>query len=157
MGQKGRQTDDAPNRSAANTGELASSFAVAKQITVDALSQSARTFPAQTESGRYNGRIIGETAHHIVQVLSSKTAVAHTKHLLGHLPVQATKSRLPIRRITPRFGISVGASTLWKSAASPGHRMHPRRRAHTHASPAGAQLRPQPGGDPTGLWPVLVL
>jgi len=29
---------------------------------------------AQTESGRYNGRIIGETAHHVVQRLSTQAA-----------------------------------------------------------------------------------
>jgi hypothetical protein len=31
-------------------------------------------------------RIIGETAHHVVQLLSPKTAVAHMKHQLEHLP-----------------------------------------------------------------------
>jgi hypothetical protein len=36
-GQKTRQADDSPNRSAANTGNLAASFAAAKQITADAL------------------------------------------------------------------------------------------------------------------------
>jgi antirestriction protein ArdC len=66
--------------------DLEASFAAAKTITADALGQSARTFPAQTQSGRYNGRIIGETAHHLVQLLSSKTAVAHMKHQLEHLP-----------------------------------------------------------------------
>ena len=86
VGQKDRQIDDSPNRSAANTGNLAASFAAAKQITADALGESARTFGAQTDSGRYNGRIIGETAHHVVQRLSPRTAVAHMKHLLEHLP-----------------------------------------------------------------------
>jgi hypothetical protein len=41
---------------------------------------------AQADSGRYNGRIIGETAHHVVQRLSPRTAVAHSKHLLENLP-----------------------------------------------------------------------
>jgi antirestriction protein ArdC len=86
VGQKARQTDDNSNRSAANTGNLAASFAAAKQVTADALGESARTFGAQTDSGRYNGRIIGETAHHVVQRLSPQTAVAHMKHLLEHLP-----------------------------------------------------------------------
>jgi hypothetical protein len=86
VGQKAHQTDDNPDRSAANTGNLAASFAAAKQITADALGESARTFGAQTASGRYNGRIIGETAHHVVQRLSPLTAVAHMKHLLEHLP-----------------------------------------------------------------------
>jgi len=74
------------NRSAANSGDLAASFAAAKAITADALGESARTFRAQTESGSYNGRIIGETAHHVVQRPSPQTAVAHMKHLLEHLP-----------------------------------------------------------------------
>jgi len=65
---------------------LAASFAAAKAKTADALGESARTLRAQTESGRYNGRIIGETAHHVVQRLSPQTAVAHMKHLLEHLP-----------------------------------------------------------------------
>ena len=87
VGQKARQTDEKPNRSAANTGNLAASFAAAKQITADALGESARTFGAQTDSGRYQGRIIGETAHHVVQRLSPRTAVAHMKHLLEHPPL----------------------------------------------------------------------
>ena len=86
VGQKNRQTDDSPDRSRANTGNLAASFAAAKQITADALGESARTFGAQTDSGRYNGRIIGETAHHVIQRLSPRTAVAHMKHLLERLP-----------------------------------------------------------------------
>jgi phosphoglycolate phosphatase-like HAD superfamily hydrolase len=73
------------SRVAPNTGDLAASFADAKKITADALGQSARTFPAQIQSGRYNGRIIGETDYHVVQRLSSQTAVAHVKHLLEHL------------------------------------------------------------------------
>jgi antirestriction protein ArdC len=85
-GQKARQTDDSATRSAANPGNLTASFAAAKQITADTLGESARTFPAQTQSGRYKGQIIGKTAHHIVQRLSPQTAVAHMKHLLDHLP-----------------------------------------------------------------------
>jgi antirestriction protein ArdC len=86
LAQRAGQTDANPNRTAANTGDLAASFAAAKTITADALGDSARTFRAQTESGRYSGRIIGETAHHVVQRLSPQTAVAHMKHLLEHLP-----------------------------------------------------------------------
>jgi antirestriction protein ArdC len=87
MGHNVRQSDDSPDRTTANTGNLVASFAAAKQITADALGESARTFPAQTQSGRYNGRIIGETAHHVVQLLSPKTAVAHMKHHLEHIPL----------------------------------------------------------------------
>jgi len=78
------------SRAAPNTGDLAASFADAKKITADALGESARTFPAQIQSGRYNGRIIGETNHHVVQRLSAQTAVAHVKHLLEHLPNSGT-------------------------------------------------------------------
>jgi len=84
--QNAHESNGDQNRSAANSGDLAASFAAAKAITADALGESARTFRAQTESGSYNGRIIGETTHHVVQRLSSQTAVAHMKHLLEHLP-----------------------------------------------------------------------
>jgi len=73
-------------REAAATQDLATSFAAAKRITADVLGEAARTFGAQTQSGRYNGRIIGETAQHVVQRLSPQTAVAHVKHLLEHIP-----------------------------------------------------------------------
>jgi hypothetical protein len=82
LGRKARESD----RSVASAGELATSFAAAKQITTTELGESARTFRAQTESGRYNGRIVGETAHHVVQRLSPQSAVAHVKNLLAHLP-----------------------------------------------------------------------
>ena len=85
------RTDGNPNRRAVNSGDLAASFAAAKGITTEALGESARTFPAQTQSGRYNGPIIGETAHHVVQRLSPQTAVAHMKHLLEHLPDSGAK------------------------------------------------------------------
>jgi antirestriction protein ArdC len=81
-----RDDPGTPSRSMPNSEDLAASFNAAKTLTVDALGQSARTFRAQTESGRYSGRIIGETAHHVVQSLSSQTAVAHVKNLLEHLP-----------------------------------------------------------------------
>jgi hypothetical protein len=74
------------SREAAATQGLAASFAAAKRITADVLGEAARTFGAQTQSGRYNGQIIGETAHHIVQRLSPRTAVAHMKNLLEQLP-----------------------------------------------------------------------
>jgi len=86
LGQRAHEIDGNPKRSTPSSGDLAASFAAAKTITTNVLGESARTFPAQTQSGRYSGRIIGETAHHVVQRLSPQTAVAHMKHLLGHLP-----------------------------------------------------------------------
>jgi hypothetical protein len=55
-------------------------------VHVATLGESARTFGARTDCGRYSGQIIGQTAHHVVQRLSPRTAVAHMKHLLDNLP-----------------------------------------------------------------------
>jgi len=85
VGQKDHRIDALADRSVA-TGNLVASFAAAKQITTDVLGESARTFAAQAKSGRYNGRIIGETALHVVQRLSPRTAVAHMKQLLENVP-----------------------------------------------------------------------
>ena len=38
---------------------------------------------AQTHSGIYCGKIIGETDHHVVQRVSGQTAIAHLKELVG--------------------------------------------------------------------------
>jgi antirestriction protein ArdC len=74
-----RPTDD-------SRGPLSSSFAAAKTLAATALGESARTFVAQTKSGNYRGEIIGETDLHVVQRLSSQTAVAHMKQLLKEVP-----------------------------------------------------------------------
>jgi antirestriction protein ArdC len=66
--------------------ELSASFAAAKAVASDSLGDSAKTYTAQTQSGTYNGPIIGETDHHIVQRLSPRSAVAHMKQLLEALP-----------------------------------------------------------------------
>ncbi len=81
-----RGADGNPSLEAATTQDLAASFAAAKRITADILAEAARAFGAQTQSGRYNGKIIGETAQHLVQRLSPQTAVAHMKHLFEHIP-----------------------------------------------------------------------
>jgi hypothetical protein len=49
-------------------------------------SHVADVCPQPTIPDPYHGRIIGETAHHVVQRLSPRTAVAHMKRLLEHLP-----------------------------------------------------------------------
>ena len=66
--------------------ELSASFAAAKEITAQVLGESARTFTAETESGVYNGRIIGETDLHVVQRISGQTAIAHMKRVFDSVP-----------------------------------------------------------------------
>jgi antirestriction protein ArdC len=66
--------------------ELSASFTAAKEVTAKVLGESARTFTAETESGVYNGRIIGETDLHIVQRISGQTAIAHMKRLFDSVP-----------------------------------------------------------------------
>jgi antirestriction protein ArdC len=66
--------------------ELSASFAEAKEVTAKVLGESARTLTAETESGVYNGRIIGETDLHVVQRISGQTAVAHMKRLFDSVP-----------------------------------------------------------------------
>jgi antirestriction protein ArdC len=65
---------------------LSASFAAAKNVTAEKLGDTARTFPAQTQSGNYRGEIIGETELHVVQRLSPQSAIAHMKHLLEPIP-----------------------------------------------------------------------
>jgi antirestriction protein ArdC len=66
--------------------ELSASFAAAKEVTAKVLSDGARTFTAETQSGVYNGRIIGETDLHVVQRISGQTAIAHMKRLFDSVP-----------------------------------------------------------------------
>jgi antirestriction protein ArdC len=58
------------------------SFANAEALTRSIMGEHARTYPADTGSGKYRGEVIGETEHHVIQRLSAKSAVAHEKHLL---------------------------------------------------------------------------
>ncbi|MGC2661692.1 MAG: zincin-like metallopeptidase domain-containing protein, partial [Bryobacteraceae bacterium] len=51
-------------------GELRESFQEARALAIKELGQEARTFVAQTQSGIYCGKIIGETDHHLVQRVS---------------------------------------------------------------------------------------
>jgi antirestriction protein ArdC len=50
----------------------------AKQI----LGDHARVYEPDTESGSYRGAFLTESEHHVVQRLSPRSAVAHSKHLL---------------------------------------------------------------------------
>jgi antirestriction protein ArdC len=55
-------------------------------ITGKALGESAQLYSAHTDSGRYQGMIIGETPTHIVQRQSGRSAIAHPKELLDRQP-----------------------------------------------------------------------
>ena len=65
----------------------ASSFAQAQQMTKSELGPEARTAVVRSQGGAYAGKIIAETDLHIVQAVSGKTAVAHFKSRLDHVPV----------------------------------------------------------------------
>ena len=69
-----------------NRNELSESFQEARALAIKELGQEARTFVAQTHSGIYCGKIIGETDHHVVQRVSGQTAIAHLKKLVGETP-----------------------------------------------------------------------
>jgi hypothetical protein len=69
-----------------NRGELNESFQEARALAIKELGLEARTYAAQTQSGTYRGKIIGETELHIVQSVSPLTAVAHLKHLVEGAP-----------------------------------------------------------------------
>ena len=61
-------------------------FDAAREMAQHALGNSARLYPAHTDSGRYSGEVIGITADHVIQKLSGQSAVAHPKHLLPGQP-----------------------------------------------------------------------
>jgi antirestriction protein ArdC len=62
------------------------SLAAAQAITMKALGESARTVHALTESGTYQGPIIGETELHFIQRQSANLGIAHMKGLLDRQP-----------------------------------------------------------------------
>jgi antirestriction protein ArdC len=72
--------------SRADGGALKRSFAEAQELTKGNLGAQARTFVAQTDSGKYRGEILGETSLHLVQQVSSQSSVAHMKSLLSTIP-----------------------------------------------------------------------
>jgi antirestriction protein ArdC len=87
------------NRRSANGGSnersaLSESFQAARALAIKELGQEARTYVAQTQSGTYYGKIIGETEHHLVQRVSGQTAVAHLKKLVGETPETSRNVRI---------------------------------------------------------------
>ena len=89
--------------------DLRQSFRAANELTARALGDGAKTHAALTDSGVYRGTIIGETDLHVVQRLSSSSAVAHMKHLLGSAPalgesvcVAYSQSRAEVRELRQR-------------------------------------------------------
>jgi antirestriction protein ArdC len=61
---------------------LKESFAAAEVAARELMGGKAKTYPADTDSGKYRGEVLGETEHHVIQKVSGKSAVAHEKHLL---------------------------------------------------------------------------
>jgi antirestriction protein ArdC len=62
------------------------SLTAAQAITTKTLGESARAVHALTESGAYQGPIIGETESHLIQRQSANLGVAHSKELLDRQP-----------------------------------------------------------------------
>jgi antirestriction protein ArdC len=71
---------------AKSRSELSASFSAAKDMTGQLLGEGSRTFTAETESGIYNGQVIGETDQHVLQRISGRTAIAHMKQLFDSVP-----------------------------------------------------------------------
>jgi len=81
--QPGPANDQDKGAKAATRSELSESFQEARALAIKELGQEVHTYVAQTRSGIYRGKIIGETEQHIVQRVSAQTAVAHLKKLVG--------------------------------------------------------------------------
>lgn len=78
-----RPSEDGRMNRTNNRSELSESFQEARALAIKELGHEARTYVAQTNSGIYYGKIIGETDHHVLQRLSGQTAVAHLKKIVG--------------------------------------------------------------------------
>ena len=62
------------------------SLAAERALATAALGNNGRTYAAQVESGTYRGQVLGETPDHIVQQVSSRSAIAHPKDALDRQP-----------------------------------------------------------------------
>jgi antirestriction protein ArdC len=64
----------------------ASALSQAQSVATKVLGSSAKTLPAETQSGTYRGTIVGETDHYVIQRQSGRTAIAHPRDLLDRAP-----------------------------------------------------------------------
>ena len=65
---------------------IGQSFIAAEAMSKKILGEQARTLAAQTDSGIYRGKIIGETDMHVLQRLSARNVIAHLRCSLKSLP-----------------------------------------------------------------------
>ena len=68
------------------SNEQQKSFQAAQSLTAERLGEGVRLTSAVTEGGRYRGSVIGETDDLLIQQISSRSAVAHSKDLLDSTP-----------------------------------------------------------------------
>jgi antirestriction protein ArdC len=78
---EGRVQDDSDKTQ--KRAALSQSLGESKSLTVQKLGNNAKTYIAQSDSGTYTGKIIGETSEHLVQQLSPFMSVAHIKKRMG--------------------------------------------------------------------------
>ena len=81
----------------------------ANAVAVKALGDGVRTFAAQTESGIYRGTVVGDTDEHVVQRVSSRSAIAHRKADLDSAPmagknvsISSSNARGSVRQLRER-------------------------------------------------------
>jgi hypothetical protein len=86
--------DQVQGRRPVSEQELQASMQQADEIARSRLGDDAATLPASTDSGTYRGEILGDTQHHLVQSISTKTAVAHPKDLLSEIPAAGDHVRI---------------------------------------------------------------
>jgi ATP-dependent exoDNAse (exonuclease V) alpha subunit len=79
---------------------ISQSFIAAEAMSKKILGEQARTLAAQTDSGIYRGKIIGETDMHVLQRLSDRMAIVHVKHLLNSVPDVGSKVSIVYSRRT---------------------------------------------------------